>query len=76
MYPFRLCKQLGGVVFCQKQVVDRGCDFYAKPLGEFLILDAEVLDRFLVLDLLEELCKTIGIYDLLAEPGNSVRLAS
>lgn len=75
MYPFSLCKQLGRVILCQKQVVDRGCDFYPKPLGEFLILDTKVLDRLLVLDLLEQLCETVGIYDFLAEPGKSARLA-
>lgn len=53
MNPLRLGEQLRRVVFSQEQVVDRGCDFYPQPLGEFLVLNTEILYGLFFLDFLK-----------------------
>ena len=67
--PLSLREELGRVVLGQEEVVDGGGHLDAQPFGELLILDAEVLDRLLLLDLLEKHGEPVTLYDVLSEPA-------
>ncbi len=64
----RLREELGRVVLGEEQMVDGGSYLYPQPLGEFLVLYAEVLDRLLLLYLLEEHREAVALDDVLPEP--------
>lgn len=55
MYPFRLRKEFGAVVFGEEEMVDCGGHLYAEPFGKLFVLDREILELILFANLSEEL---------------------
>lgn len=49
------------------------CDFDPQPFGKFLVLYAQILDSFLILDLFEKLSEAVAFYNI---PTESEKLAS
>lgn len=76
MNAARLGKQFGRIVLGEEEVVDDGCDLNSKPLSKLSVLNAEILDSFLLLDLFEEYCQAIAFYYITSEPESVSKIPS
>lgn len=56
-------------------MVDSSRDLDPQPFREFLVLNAQILDRVLVLDLFEELCEPVALNDIAPESARLVRFS-
>lgn len=63
-----LSEEFRRVIFSQEEMVDSRSNLNTQPFGEFLILNAEVLDLLLFSDLLEQSSKTVTLNNISAEP--------
>jgi hypothetical protein len=68
MNLLRLRKELRRIIFREEEMVDSRRNLDSQPFCKLLVLYTQVLDRLLVLDLLEEFGEAVTLDNVTAEP--------